>query len=67
MPGGGGGVASRGVPLSRSTHGSQWRTTAAFALFHTAMVLLDQAVQVSRRAQLGVSGEPAIGFQLTHL
>ena len=35
-------------------------------LLHTPMVLLDQVVQVFRRAQLGVSGQRAIGFQLTH-
>ena len=30
------------------------------------MLLLDQVVQVFRRAQLGARGELAIGFQLTH-
>ena len=32
------------------------------ALLYTPMVLLDQVVQVFRRAQLGVRGQPAIGF-----
>src|SRR6267378_2406452 len=36
------------------------------ALLYTAMVPLDQVVQVFRRAQLRVRGQPAIGFQLTH-
>src|SRR6266436_2948302 len=30
------------------------------------MVLFNQVVQVFRRAQLGIRGQPAIGFQLTH-
>jgi len=28
--------------------------------------LFNQVVQVFRRAQLGIRGQPAIGFQLTH-
>ena len=36
------------------------------ALLYTAMVLLDQVVQVFRRAQLRVCGQQAIGFQLMH-
>jgi hypothetical protein len=36
------------------------------ALLHTPMVLLDQVVQVFRRAQLRICGQRVIGFQLTH-
>src|SRR6267142_1976694 len=36
------------------------------ALLHAPMVLLNQVVQVLRRAQLRVRGQRAIGFQLAH-
>src|SRR5260221_2112245 len=36
------------------------------ALLHAPMVLLNQVVQVLRRAQLRVRGRQAIGFQLAH-
>src|SRR5258708_36927259 len=36
------------------------------ALLHAPMVLLNQVVQVLRRAQLRVRGRQAIGFQLSH-
>jgi len=36
------------------------------ALLHTSMVLLNQVVQVLRRAQLRVRRKGAIGFQLSH-
>jgi len=36
------------------------------ALLHAPMVLLDQVIQVFRRAQLGVRGQRASGFQLAH-
>ena len=45
-------------PLETEHHGD--------ALLHPPMVLLDQVIQIFRRAQLRLRSELAIGFQLAH-